>query len=299
MAKRKEVSLEEILQDLVDFNNTHPDFTRRDYDKYGVHSSSFIIKETGIQFNDIKKLAGLPVKEYQTSKKDLIDDILKIYKEQGFITQETYVQKGKYSRKPILRLFGSWNTMLLELNLPINCLINIEEEVLIQELIDLYEEYGYCSAKIIVDCSRFSLEVYLRRFGSLNNALEKAGLPIRNPGESIIADSVINKIAEILEEEPEPEKTFDWLRNDKTGRNLYLDAFFPNHNLAVEYNGKQHYEECEKWLGFVPRDNLEVRQYRDKRKAELLKKHKINLLVIKYDESISRDNLIKRVAEYL
>ena len=299
MAKRIEVSLEEILQDLIKLNEVYPDFTRRDYDKYGTYSSSFISKKVGMEFNDIKRLAELPVKEYQISKEDLINDIMKIYKEQGFITQETYLQKGKYSRKPILRLFGSWNNMLLELNLPINCFINIEEEILINELIDLYKEYGYCSAKIITDCSKFSLEVYQRRFVSLNNALEKAGLPIRKVGESVIADSVIDKISDILEEKPDREKDFDWLINDKTGRKLYIDAFFPSHNLAVEYNGKQHYETCESWLGVDSKDNLEVRQYRDKRKAELLKEHNINLLIIKYDDSVARDNLIKKVAEYL
>ncbi len=31
-----------------------------------------------------------------------------------------------------------------------------------------------------------------------------------------------------------------WLRNSQTGRNLELDIYFPDLNLAVEFNGSQH-----------------------------------------------------------
>lgn len=78
-----------------------------------------------------------------------------------------------------------------------------------------------------------------------------------------------------------------FLYNEVTGENLELDMYNPDLKLAVEYNGRQHYE-------FVPffhqtRDKFQTQKYRDRMKQELCHKHQIFLIVVPFtvpDEQI-------------
>ena len=74
----------------------------------------------------------------------------------------------------------------------------------------------------------------------------------------------------------------DFLRNPISGggHNLELDCYNGHLKLACEYSGKQHYE-------FIPffHKNKEMfmnQKYRDLLKADLCKKHGINLIVVPY-----------------
>ena len=124
----------------------------------------------------------------------------------GYITKYTYLEHGKYSRKPIDRHFGSWNKMLKELGLPINCEINITEHDLLAELKKTFNNVGSISAQVIKDIGKYGIEVYQRRFGSLNKALKLAGIEPNLYTQSQIANVVIGMVSEIIEEEPIFEK---------------------------------------------------------------------------------------------
>ena len=71
----------------------------------------------------------------------------------------------------------------------------------------------------------------------------------------------------------------DWLRNNVTGYNLELDIYNDNLKLAVEYNGKQHYE-------YVPhfhrqgKEQFRNQQYRDEIKRMLCRENGIRLIEI-------------------
>lgn len=90
------------------------------------------------------------------------------------------------------------------------------------------------------------------------------------------------------------EHTFPWLKNPKTEYHLYLDAFYPDLNLAIEYNGVHHYKGSNR---FDSHDSLKQRQQRDKTKATLLVEHNIRLLIIKYDEPRTTQHYRKRLRE--
>jgi hypothetical protein len=70
-----------------------------------------------------------------------------------------------------------------------------------------------------------------------------------------------------------------WLRNSATGRNLELDFYCAELNLAVEYNGAQHYE-------FIPgrfhrtHSDFEYQRTRDALKHRLCKEHGVDLIVL-------------------
>jgi hypothetical protein len=70
------------------------------------------------------------------------------------------------------------------------------------------------------------------------------------------------------------------LKNDKTGKDLELDIYNEELKLAIEYNGRQHYE-------YIPyfHKNYEAfldQKYRDDLKRELCKKNGITLIEVPY-----------------
>lgn len=74
----------------------------------------------------------------------------------------------------------------------------------------------------------------------------------------------------------------NFLRNPKSGRNLELDLYCEKLNLAIEYNGQQHYKHTElfhrRYLDFTKQ------QDRDKLKKQLCQKHGVKLIVVPYWE---------------
>jgi hypothetical protein len=291
-----ELNRVEVIEDMKRVNCEYGGLTKKLYTEHGNFAYSTVVKKVG-KFNELKAEALGNVKLHVTDipKDALVQDVLSIYEQEGKITQELYLEKGKYSRKPILKHFGSWNNMLKELDIDFNCLINIPDEELLDDLKRLFVENDDVSATIVKHHGKFSVEVYQRRFGSFNNALDKAGLKTRVRGRtSPIADSMIRMIEEILHEKAQPEVTAWWFYNPETGRRLYVDAWFPAHNIVFEYNGPQHYQEVEYYRG---KHSLEHRIKLDKLKADLLHDKGYRLLVFKYDEPHTREHMIVKLAE--
>lgn len=68
------------------------------------------------------------------------------------------------------------------------------------------------------------------------------------------------------------QKEFEWLRYLNP---LRLDFYLPKYNIAIECQGKQHFEAVKSWGGI---NEFEDRQTRDKIKRELCEKHNIRLI---------------------
>lgn len=93
-----------------------------------------------------------------------------------------------------------------------------------------------------------------------------------------------NKIADILLESNIKfvrEKTFPECRNPETNYPLRFDFYFPDYNLCLEYNGKQHYESCGT-RGWNTPEALIKRKKLDEIKIQFCKTHNINIIVIPY-----------------
>lgn len=73
-----------------------------------------------------------------------------------------------------------------------------------------------------------------------------------------------------------------------------VDIYIPEINLAVEYQGQQHYQPI---LLFGGEEGFKNAQIRDERKRMLLEAHKVLLLEWRYDAPITRDALALRLAE--
>ena len=77
------------------------------------------------------------------------------------------------------------------------------------------------------------------------------------------------------------EHTFDDCKNILP---LRFDFYLPEHNVCIEYQGRQHYEPVD-FFGGV--SGFENRQYRDKIKEGYCIDNNIQLLKIRYDEDVS------------
>ena len=74
---------------------------------------------------------------------------------------------------------------------------------------------------------------------------------------------------------------------------MSYDVFITKLNVAIEYQGKQHFEAVEIFGG---QEHFEKQVERDKLKKELSEKNGVKLVYINYDEDISTD-LIKEKVE--
>lgn len=81
-------------------------------------------------------------------------------------------------------------------------------------------------------------------------------------------------------------------RRSKQAKPQYLDFYLPDYNIAIEYNGRQHYEVNEHFGG---EEGFEKTQERDKRKADYCKKNNIKLITIPYTDKKKIDKILGAV----
>ena len=76
------------------------------------------------------------------------------------------------------------------------------------------------------------------------------------------------------DEKIETEYSTQWLLRQR------FDIYFLNHNIAVEYNGIQHYEPVDKFGGII---NFHNTIKRDKLKTKKCKENNCNIFFVKYN----------------
>lgn len=75
----------------------------------------------------------------------------------------------------------------------------------------------------------------------------------------------------------------DWLVNPRTGKNLELDRYYPDLDLAFEYNGRHHDDRQQ--------------QVRDAIKVEACRRRGIALVIVPSGYAISAKDIVDMVAE--
>lgn len=94
--------------------------------------------------------------------------------------------------------------------------------------------------------------------------------------ESILKSKNINYVRE---------KTFDCCVNPKTKTKLRFDFYLPEHNLCIEYDGKQHFEPIKIWGGDKA---LQQNKYKDSIKNKFCKSNNVKLIRINYKQNLIR-----------
>jgi hypothetical protein len=295
-AKRNEYSKEEILKDIKSVCESTNNYTRDNYLEHGKYSKCTVDKFC-TSWNDALETLGFEINmNKNVSKEDVITEMLRLQElHKGYFTAEIQRKESKYSQRVIDRLFGSFSEMLIELDLRSPYGKAISDEQIINELKSIYDTYGTIYCDLIDEFCSVSFATVIHRFGSLYNAYELAGINFDDKF-SRLSNMVINLANDILGEKPKREKTFKWLVNPNTNRNLYIDAYYKNHNLAIEIDGRQHFV-TGSFVGTkghqISTKELEIIQNRDALKTELINKNNIKLLRIPYNYTI--DQIIESI----
>lgn len=105
------------------------------------------------------------------------------------------------------------------------------------------------------------------------------------PKESL-GEAECRRVAEKLTRYPFPKQRPAFLRNAITNSNLELDCYCDKLKIAIEYNGRQHYE-------YTPyfhssRDAFYTIKYRDEMKARLCRENNVTLIVVPYTVPVNR-----------
>lgn len=118
---------------------------------------------------------------------------------------------------------------------------------------------------------------------------EKLGVP--KIGEGWINETQLYKLIRALfpDYEVMREASPDWLGKQR------LDIFVPEIDLAIEYQGEQHYKPVSIFGG---EEGLKKSKERDVQKLNLCKSNKIDLVYFKYDENITESLVEKKLRKY-
>lgn len=159
--------------------------TRKMNDKYGFVNQKILKSEYGISDWQIYKMGGvkklcrqLNIKHmdgHRPNPKDIKEDVLRIYNENGGVTVESYLVCGKYSKQAIRTAFGSFNSLLNELGIKLNMVKNPTIEEVKKDML-LYVESGKLSSQKYRKCGKYSQSTIERLFGSWSNAVKNIGL---------------------------------------------------------------------------------------------------------------------------
>ena len=150
---------------------------------------------------------------------------------------------------------------------------------MVKEIQVLIKKYGAISKKLVDENCSFSYEALRYHFESIEEMYKffHISKPIISNQTVILTSYLENKNIYY-----EKEITWDWLINDKTSKNLYVDVYLPDYNLCIEINGEQHY----KYKKFFhdSKEEFEDQIYRDNLKKSLILNHHMHFLEIKYSE---------------
>lgn len=288
-----------LIEDIRRVYNKHGYLKKELYVKYGKYSCTAIRGHFG-SFNNMLKELGYEINMHKRPRKEeVVKACWNIYRKYGYITAELQRKESGYSQTVVDRLFGGFIGLMKAMGLEPNE-VRLSDDELISELKAIYSKYGHINSVLINNECSISYTAVSTRLGGKEGIIAALGIP----ADKFIADDVseaarlvMNYLTRYLDEEPIIEKTWDWLRNSKTGRLMYVDMYYPSYNLAVEYDGEQHfkfvpwyYEEYEAFHEYVERDKI---------KTKLLAAHGVKLIRYSYQDDLTYDGIVKKLIDTL
>jgi hypothetical protein len=163
------------------------------------------------------------------------------------------------------------------------------DEQILSEMRGL-KEYSYTFMKLNYPKLYY---VAKSRFGSWKEALHLIGVEYddRRYSSEFALYGVIKEVF-IGQKIIRNYRGIEWLVNPKTNMPLEIDFYLPQLNLAIEYQGIQHFKPRTKFGG---KDGLKQTQERDAIKRQLLKEHGTKLVEICYYDKINKDVVLEKV----
>lgn len=270
------------------------------YEKYGFVTTQLLEKEIKLcynakvfgKFSTLLEDMGIPLiagQRKMIEKEEVEKEVKRIIQEFGYFSKPLMEKYSNINTKVVARIYGSFENLYKEMDIdrhPSGRIPTNEELILAAKKV--FEKFKCISYDILDRETNFSIQCYRERFKTIKKIKELA--QISYEGKHPMATYVFKKYSDFLKEEPILEKTFDWLKNPKTKMNLKIDAYFPRNNIAIEYNGPQHYKIDTLYI--TNQEMLKHRKYLDSLKQELLKEHEIKTVVVHYKDKLT-DEYIK------
>ena len=152
-----------------------------------------------------------------------------------------------------------------------------------------------------IEIRHHTIEEYINRANP--QVIEHLPYPINEPnkkcrrwkGEEYCCMALENIVGHKVQRNIRPE----FLKNPETCRNLELDCFDPETNIAIEYNGIQHYEYPN--IFHQSEKIFQDQVYRDTIKNELCQKNGITLITVPYtvDEKLPAKSRYLAIYNYI
>ena len=179
--------------------------------------------------------------------------------------------------------------------------LGVKLDICPQEILELIKLDPYNTIKII---KAFESQGNIEKASEIRSKLDKQKRKIWNIienevrlkfgfkkiGEAWTSETILYYIIECLF----PNKKI--LRHYRPDflQGLEFDIFIKELNVAIEYQGIQHFQPVKHWGG---KEALEKLQERDKRKREICNSSGIIIVYFKYDEELSNDFVLSRLRE--
>ena len=284
------------------FSKTNPDAIKADflrvykqlgkiskelYLQYGNYSSTAVRSAFG-SYTKLFKTLNIPLNiNTDTTKQDVLDNFLDFYNKYHTVSSTEYRKHGKYSEGTINNLFGSWCNLVKQFGMKPIC-EKVGKDKMIDDVISLYNEYGFLSAHLINQNCDFTYQA-ISRYYSMEDICklvgdENAFAKSKSAGSIILRDILHSLYNNVIEE-----ASFGWLINPKNGKRMYVDYYVPEKKMAFEYDGQQHNQYVEYF--YKTFKNYYNAVYRDRTKEKLLAKHGIQLVRIDYSEPLTIEYL--------
>lgn len=81
------------------------------------------------------------------------------------------------------------------------------------------------------------------------------------------------------------------------GNRLKLDIYCPKYKIAIEYHGRQHFYYTSRF--HVSKEDFIESQKRDQLKSQMCSDNGISLIVFRYDDGLTEENVFERILEEL
>jgi hypothetical protein len=187
-----------------------------------------------------------------TPDEDLLTDLKKVAVELGKknITFREYNGRGKYNAGTIQVRFGGWNNALEKAGLAVKEYHNVDNQELLNDIKRVANEIGKetITSREYITKGRYSSSTIAERFGSWNEAIEEAGLTVKEY-KNISIDALFENIEQV------------WL---KLGRQpTYRDMKFPLSKYtasAYHTNFGTWQKALERFVEFINSEEVETEQ---------------------------------------
>lgn len=300
---------DDFLNKIVEYYKLWKDMKSNGHKGGFIKTFNFIAQEdiSKIGSRNISKLAGF--RPMTPERQDYIDEMNRLRKELGRFPTHREIDSGNYSvcgfkghfghdelhgvSGVIFNMYGedAYNEYNDQERLrrivtkPKEYKKIISDEELMRrfnEFVDGYfKEHGNLpSHRLFEKECKTATKTYRERFGkSWSELLRDKGFT----NEQIYSNNrseiqCLNKIAEILNCDYDHQKRFDWLIGNNNSP-LFLDGYYTEYDLCVEFNGRQHYVYVEGKFGTY--ESFLNQQANDRTKETLCKKNCKYFLIIK------------------